>query len=140
MKLMKEQTENNTRLDSAELASELEYFTGTEQWYRHPFNTRMIYTDGVKFFAENAGDQGAYWFIDKMAIEVSPLLDQKKQYFGLVVLKVADDETAVITITDGNDGHIATYHIDYTDMQIGEWRFYLIEEGAHRVMLLPGEY
>ena len=55
-------------------------------------------------------------------------------------MTVNDDETSVIMVTDGNDNHIATYNIDYTDMQIGEWRFYLIEEGAHRVMLLPSEY
>lgn len=140
MNTMSKQTENNTRLDSTELASELAYFTGTEQWYRNPFNIRMIYTDGVKFFAENGGEQGAYWFIDVMATEVCPLLDRKKQYFGSVVMRVKDDKTAVIIVTDGNEGQLATYDIEFTDMQRGEWRFYLIEEGVHRVMLLPSEY
>lgn len=129
-----------TQFTGAELRQALFQFTGTEQWYRHPFSNAMLYTDGVKFFAENGGEHGAYWFIDKMALEVCPLLDQKKQYFGSVVMQVNDDETAVITVTDGNDGHIATYHIEYTDMQAGEWRFFMIVEGVHRVMLLPSEY
>ncbi|WP_431064492.1 DUF6876 family protein [Methylotuvimicrobium sp.] len=140
MKTMNTQTANNARLDTSEFASALAHFTGTEQWYRHPFIKRMIYTDGVKFFAENGGEHGAYWFLDKMALEACPELDKRKEYFGSVVMKVADDKTAVITVTDGNDGLIATYTLDFTEMQVGEWRFYLIEDGDYRVMLLPSEY
>ena len=136
------QTKTNLepRLDSDDLRSALFHFTGTEQWYRHPFNQRMIYTDGVKFLAENGGEQGAYWFLDKMALEACPLLTAKSQNFAAVTLTVNVDETAVITLTDGNDGQIERFDISYTDMQTGEWRFYLIEEGDDRVLLLPSEY
>jgi hypothetical protein len=39
---------------------DLSQFTGTENYYRHPFG-KALFTDGVKYFAETAG---AYWFID----------------------------------------------------------------------------
>ncbi len=41
------------------LEDELEQFYGTEKWYRH--FTGLVYTDGIKYLAENAG---AYWLID----------------------------------------------------------------------------
>ena len=136
------QTKTNLepRLDSEGLRSALVQFTGTERWYRHPFNQRMIYTDGVKFLAENGGEQGAYWFLDKMALELCPLLASKSQNFAAVTLTVNADDTAVIRLTDGNDKQTATFEMHYTDMQTGEWRFYLIEEGGYRVLLLPSEY
>lgn len=50
------------------------------------------------------------------------------------------DHTAHIIVTDGNEEQLLRLDIQFTDLQNGEWRFYLIEEGDHRVMLLPGEY
>lgn len=128
------------RLDSAQLRAALSQFTGTEQWYRHPLNRRMLYTDGVQYLAENGGQQGAYWVLDKVALEICPLLDSKKQAFGAVSLTVNPDQTAVMIVTDGNDQLLLRREMRYTDLQNGEWRFYLIEEGDHRVLLLPSEY
>ncbi|MFA7254424.1 MAG: DUF6876 family protein [Patescibacteria group bacterium] len=128
------------RLDSAALSVALSQFTGTEQWYRHPLNRRMLYTDGVQYLAENGGQQGAYWVLDKVALEICPLLDSKKQAFGAVSLTVNPDQTAVMIVTDGNDQLLLRREMRYTDLQNGEWRFYLIEEGDHRVFLLPSEY
>ena len=42
----------------------LRQFTGTEKWYRHPFVRTVLYTDGVKYVAEQGG---AYWLIDDIA-------------------------------------------------------------------------
>ncbi|OAI21758.1 hypothetical protein A1359_19055 [Methylomonas lenta] len=134
------QTTKPPRLDSAALSVALSQFTGTEQWYRHPLNRRMLYTDGVQYLAENGGQQGAYWVLDKVALEICPLLDSKKQAFGALSLTVNPDQTAVMIVTDGNDQLLLRREMRYTDLQNGEWRFYLIEEGDHRVMLLPSEY
>ena len=94
----------------------------------------------MKFLADNGCEQGAYWFIDKVALEICPLLMAKKHWFGLIILSVSDDHKAVITVEEGNNHLISTYQIHYTDMQCGEWKFYLINDEADWTMLLPSEY
>lgn len=134
------ETTLNKRLTQDELASELSQFIGTEQWCRHAINRNLIYTDGVKFFAENGGDHGAYWFLDKVACEITPLLKRQKEAFACITLRVNIQEEAIIIATDGNEASLAAYDIHYTDMQAGDWKFYLIDDGTHITLLLPGEY
>ena len=132
----------NQRLNQDQLNFQLAQFTGTEQWYRHNLNRNLIYTDGVKFLAENGGEQGAYWFIDKVVCEIAPLLKSKSERFGFIMLSVGltDANQAMILVTDGNDKQLATYHIHYTDMQPGDWKFYLVDDQTHLTLLLPSEY
>ncbi|MDD2762319.1 MAG: hypothetical protein PHH11_18725 [Methylomonas sp.] len=134
------ETANQPRLDAAQLSTALSQFTGTEQWYRHSLNKRMLYTDGVRYFAKNGGELGAYWLLDNTALEICPLLDRSNQAFGVVSVIVNLDHSADIIVTDGNGVQLLRLDINFTDLQNGEWRFYLIEEGDHRVMLLPSEY
>jgi len=133
------QENSKKRLTQDELTAELAYFTGTEQWYMH-WARSIIYTEGVQFFAENGGDQGAYWFLDKVACEIAPLLKSKKERFGCVTLSSNAENQAVILVTDGNDNELAKYQIRYTDMQPGNWKFYLIDDLSHLTLLLPSEY
>ncbi len=135
-----DQVTTKQRLNQDQLSAQLNYFTGTEKWYRHWFNRKMIYTDGVKFFAENGGDHGAYWFIDKVACEIASLLKSKKERFGCITLISNTENSAVILVTDGNDNELAKYRINYTDMQPGDWMFYLVDDGTHLTLLLPSEY
>jgi hypothetical protein len=48
-------------LNKADLAQ----FTGSENWYRHAINRAVLFTDGAKFVADQAG---AYWLLDEIAI------------------------------------------------------------------------
>jgi len=132
--------QNCDRLGPGELKIALYRFTGTIHWYRHPINKNVIYTDGVKFFAENGGENGAYWFIDKVASEISPLLHRKKEYFAALTLTVSSEYTAHLRVTDGNERCLVSTDIEYTDMQPGVWKFYLINDIDHQTLLLPGEY
>ena len=93
----------------------------------------MIYTDGVKFFAEEGGEHGAYWFLDLVATEVLPM--QSRHPFLFLVLTVAD-EKAELRVEDGNRKRLNQRPIAYTDLQSGEWTFYLIEN----TLLLVTEY
>jgi len=43
----------------------LRQFTGSENWYRHGINRDVLFTDGAKFVADEAG---AYWLLDTIAI------------------------------------------------------------------------
>jgi hypothetical protein len=121
------------RLTSAELARQLAGFTGTETWFRHSLVRAMLYTEGVQYFAEAGGTQGAYWFLDVVATEFYPLL--RKEPFLHIVLTVQDRQ-ATIRTDDGNDRILREKPIEFTDMQPGEWRFYLTDN----VLLLPSEY
>jgi len=121
------------RKTSNELIAELSQFTGTELWHRNPINSNMLYTDGVKFFADEGGEQGAYWFLDVVATEYFRL--QRKDPFMVIDLAVKDSRATVV-VTDGNDNIVINSKVDHTDMQEGSWRFYLTDN----VMLLPSEY
>jgi hypothetical protein len=121
------------RLTSAELSRQLAGFTGTETWFRHSLVRAMLYTEGVQYFAEAGGEQGAYWLLDVVATEFYPLL--RKEPFLHIVLRVQDRQ-ATIRVDDGNDRILREKPIEFTDMQPGEWRFYLTDN----VLLLPSEY
>lgn len=122
------------RLDSDGLQALLVQCHGTEHWYRHWLAKEMLYTDGVECFAEHGGGQGAYWFVDIVATEYWPLL--RKHAFLHIVLSVTADATAQIKVDDGNDKILAEKSLDFTDMQPGDWHFYLTDN----VLLLRTEY
>ena len=118
-------------MDSTQLKHGMAQFTGTEYYYRHVLS-RMKYTDGVKFFAENAGG-GAYWFLDIVGTEV---MEIKKSRPFISIKLIAKNSKADITATDGNDNALWNRAIEFTDCPDGEWSFYLIDE----IMLLTREY
>lgn len=119
-------------------AHDLSGFTGTDHWYRHGLVRSVTYTDGVKYFAENAGN-GAYWFLDILATELVKLA--WKEEFLHIVLKVAN-EKAVITADDGNGKVLWTKQISFTDAPDGDWQFYMAPGGPENsvVIMLTSEY
>lgn len=119
--------------DTNELLNGLGNFTGTEMWWHHWLNKSLMYTDGVRFFAQNAGN-GAYWLLDIIATEVFPLL--KTEPFIVIELQVESSDVARIVASDGNDRTIWAKGLDYTDCPVGLWKFYLLDD----VLLLPSEY
>lgn len=117
------------------LAFELKQFTGTEQWYRHPLNQSMIFTDGVRHLMEKgAHGSGCFWFIDIVATEGMAL--HKKEPFVTVELDVHENETADLRMTDGNGKILLARRVNYTDMEQGTWTVWLVNNTA----LLPSEY
>lgn len=119
-------------MDAQELSNELCQFTGTEMYYKHGLNQKVCYTDGVRFFAQNAGG-GAYWLLDILATEPEILAQQAS--FAAITLIVALN-MARIVVTDGDEKTVYTRQIDWTDCPDGEWYFYFI--GG--VILLRSEY
>lgn len=115
-----------------ELTHALANFYGTEGYYRHNLNRSMLYTDGVQFFAENAGG-GAYWLLDIIATEVMSL--HKKEEFIHVIYTVTGS-TGQIVATDGNEHTLFKRGIDYTDCPEGKWEFYLV----NNTLMIPSEY
>jgi hypothetical protein len=63
---------------------DLSQFYGTENYYKtFLFNPHLKHTDGVQYFAENAG---AFWFLDIIATDIFSLT--KSQPFLSIILQV----------------------------------------------------
>jgi len=123
--------DSTTKLD-------LSQFIGTANYYQtnSMFAKGMHHTDGVQYFAENAGN-GAYWFLDIVATEYFPLL--KKEPFISITLIVGsnqDDNNAMIVVEDGDCELLAKKIIEYTDCPVGEYKFFLTDN----VLMLTSEY
>ena len=119
-----------TDIQKQQFLSELQQFHCTTQYYQHPFY--IVFTDGVKFVADKCG---AFWLLDLISSWQS---DPKvaKESFQVFKLKVNPDQSARVTIEDGNDNIIAYQDIEYTDFPIEEMIIWCIDH----VVLLPGEY
>ena len=111
----------------------LRQFTGTEYWYRHGLVRNVLYTDGAKYVAENAG---AYWLLDEIAF--SQMVKRvAAEEFQLWKLKInLQDQTAQLVCEDGNGNIVFRKLIPYTDFPLEEISFYFIDN----TILLPSEY
>lgn len=126
--------------------ADLNMFTGTEGYIRYnlpltPKDQQMLLTDGAHYFAENCGG-GAYWLMDIIQTEVVPLLTEEN-YFIVIkmdVLQGENNKVATIVADDGNDNLLWSRDIGFTDADIGTWKFYLIDDGRQKVLMLPSEY
>jgi len=126
--------------------ADLNMFTGTEGYIRYnmpltPKDQQMLLTDGAHYFAENCGG-GAYWLMDIIQTEVVPLLTEEN-YFIVIkmdVLQGENNKVATIVADDGNDNLLWSRDIGFTDADIGTWKFYLIDDGQQKVLMLPSEY
>jgi hypothetical protein len=85
---------------------------GTEHYYRHPLNRKIMFTDGVKYIPDEAG---AYWFVDLIALAQHHRQDLKNQPFQVWVLAVLPDHSATITVEDGNYNLVFKQQIPWTD-------------------------
>lgn len=118
--------------DTIDLQSSLGNFIGTERYYFNPLYKWMKYTDGVKFFAENAGG-GAYWLLDIIGTETKRLFDEHG--FLSIVLDVKDGK-AELRVEDGDYHLLMKRDIDFTDCPDGVWRFFMQGD----VLMLTSEY
>jgi hypothetical protein len=112
--------------------SDLDQFTGTEQWHRHPLMRSVFFTDGAKFVADRAG---AYWLLDDIAFAQA---DAKvaRQEFQVWKLAVAADATATLICEDGNDHVVSRKTLTFTDFPAPGIELWF----AGGVIYLPGEH
>ena len=114
---------------SSTLQADLLQFRGTEQYYKH--FTGLIYTDGIFYVARVFK---AYWIIDLVASYQSKK-KVRQEPFQVYSIKVKEN-TAIVTITDGNDNILASQKIEYTDLPMEELQLYCV----NKVLMLPSEY
>lgn len=127
-----------TKLAAADkLRDQLTQFYGSEQLYRHGLNKSVLYTDGVQFFAQNAGN-GAYWLLDILATEPDILKEARE--FAHVQLYVDEANQARLVVADGgtdDNAPTVAYQrvLNFTDCPPGVWEFYF----ENMTIMLPGE-
>lgn len=124
--------------DANELRNALSQFICTEGYFFNPINRNIHYTDGAKFFFENAGG-GAYWLLDILLTQPEILNPLKTEHFLVVQLTVNDDMLAALRVANDTGSDATVYYrrdLDYTDCPAGEWMLYMIDH----VILLPSEY
>jgi hypothetical protein len=119
----------------------LNQFTGSENYYRNGMNRNFIYTDGVKYVAEEGG---AYWLVDDIAIANAFDPKLKEEGFQSWILTKEENDSARLTADDGNGNILYSKKIDFTDFPLDEIKFYVVdalEFGKNTIMLmLPSEY
>ena len=110
---------------------DLAQFTGTETWWRHPL-TKTVYTDGVRYVAENAG---AYWLIDAIAFsQHEPAV--RAEDFQCWKLTLAEDRSATLTCENGNDKAVYKQEIGFTDFPLKSFEMWY----ASNTLYLPSEH
>ena len=136
-------------MKTQDLQNALDQFHGTETWRRHPLNKKLLHTDGVEYFAEQAG---AYWFIDAIALGVYgnpgpiPAAIPDQDRFGVVLLNVSERKATIQVRSDYDENDdtcgdvLWETPIEFTDAPEGVWKFYLVDDGEHSVLMVPGEY
>ncbi len=114
-------------------ASDLQQFTGTENYYRSSiFSKNFTHTDGVNYLVKEGR---CYWLLDEIVNHNITMAKVRKE--GFQVWKLAKkNSSAVLTMEDGNGNVIRKKKIGYTDFPLDEITIYHI--GG--VTLLTSEY
>jgi hypothetical protein len=112
---------------------DLRQFTGSEQWHRHGIVRNVLFTDGAKFVADQAG---AYWLLDEIALAQRYQKGVADEEFQLWKLTVNPDHTATLACEDGNGNAVYSRSIEYTDFPLPEIALYF----TGNTILLPSEY
>lgn len=112
-------------------------FTGTESYYRHPLSRHVVWTDGVKAFADSVG---GYWLLDILATELPKLVLRHGIVF--VTLSVKDGGAEISAVSNKGKARLWSRVVEFTDCPEGEWDFYFAGGGPDDtlVILLPSEY
>lgn len=119
--------------------------TGTEKYYRPFFFNTMVYTDGVRTFAEQCQ---AYWVIDLVNSYMKKIQNnhrRTREWMYFVQLKVKDSKASVRIYreVDEKKKTVARLDIPYTDLPNVNIKFYLQlaqEKPPVFCMMCPSEY
>lgn len=119
-------------MDIDKFKKDLEQFTGTEQYYKLGLYETLA-TDGVLFFCQQAE---AFWLFDEIAHFVKHKTKEPFVVADVISWDTDNGHLATIKFTDGNDNELGGKIIDFTDLPVGEWKFFVQDN----VCMLPSEY
>lgn len=112
--------------------ADLARFTGTERYYRHPYNRNVLFTDGVRYVAETGE---VHWLVDNIAFLQSDKA-VSAEAFQVWKLTLQPDRSATLTCEDGNRNIVHTMDIPFTDFPLDEISFFY----TNNVLTLPSEH
>ena len=127
-------------METMELKTALEGFSGTEQYHQHGFFRGLVLTDGCAFLRENAN---CFWLLDLIgSYQPKCRADEMLRNMQFWTLKVQGSKATLVCERDSGDVAI-TKKIGYTDFPLDEIRIW-VEAGACggrsvMVAMLPGE-
>jgi hypothetical protein len=124
------------KMSAEELAEGLDNFCGSDVFYKHWTNA-LSFTVGVKFLADNGGDQGAYWLIDAIASHQKRCMkDAMLCEFQLWTIEHQEIGKGcdLICWRDTND-EAFRQSIEYTDLQHIDLKLYV----ENRTLMLANE-
>jgi len=113
--------------------ADLRQFTGSEHWYRHALVRRILFTDGAKHVADEAG---AYWLLDEIALAQRSIAAVSAEPFQVWILTVNQDRSATLECQDGNGGSVYKKAIESTDFPLPTISLWFTDN----TILLPSEY
>lgn len=116
------------------------HFNRSECFFQHWGNNKLIYTQGMQDLVLK---QDCYWLIEEIAYQILPrLLQDHKDYFYCIRFSVNHDNSAMISIDDGNSNVHFNHPIKWTDFPYKEatLKFYLCETSSQYCLMLPDEY
>ena len=113
--------------------ADLAMFTGSEQFYRHSINRKVVYSEGARHVAE-AG--GAYWLLDEIALIQPHDARVAAEEFQVWKLTVRPDRTGTLLCEDGNDNVVFSKAIPYTDFPLDAITLWF----ANGTIYLPSEH
>ena len=113
--------------------ADLNQFTGSETWYRHGVNRNVLFTEGAKYVADQAG---AYWLLDEIAIVQPHDKRVAAEEFQVWKLVVRSNSTATLACEDGNGNILFSKEIESTDFPLDEISLWF----ANNVIYLPSEH
>jgi hypothetical protein len=108
---------------------------GTEHYYIHSSKI-CVFTDGVKAMADQ---YQAYWLIDVIAsYQITRKI--KSIPFQIWIINSAQGKAVIEMQQDTGQPVLVRQQIPFTDFPEGSLQLYCIDDGTHRVILLPSEY
>ncbi|WP_417885067.1 DUF6876 family protein [Zunongwangia sp.] len=120
-----------------EIKERLQYFTGTEMFYRIPL-LRTHFTDGLKYLSEVAE---CFWLIMDTSVIAKSLMNRSE--FVTIDFKRLPKEKqdysgyeAEIIYSDGNDNILEKHGYRATDFPLDELRLFFLND----TLMLPSEY
>ena len=119
-------------MESINTLPDLSQFTGSESFFRLTFNRKVVYTEGIRYLAEQVG---AYWLIDEIALIQPYEKAVAAEAFQVWKLKVKDSK-ATLACEDGNGNQVYAKQIEFTDFPepgIDLWF-------TGNTIMLPSEY
>jgi hypothetical protein len=140
--------ENNMAMNANELRDALHQCTGSERLYGMGPLFRAVITDGVKLLADEAQ---CFWLLTDALAWVCQKVPGKNYDDGFMVieLKPAEDGSADLRITTGNDGVPALYTQRYESHSFplhegiklyAVWSQASEERGPEWHLMIPSEY